>query len=521
MNSMRFMRRIIIGTAVVAASFAGALWAMDALWPRVDVSNRPTLAAVPPLPPMTRTSVIVAPAAIALTAIRDVMEKAAPRTLAGSKDNPLGDLLGKADIGYSIARSPLDVKGRGAALTIATVLNGSLRVTGQISTQAGNITGSIGSLINRSLGNSVQSLTGRVLDQRADIRGNVSVTARPAFKSNWRIEPNLAAKVAIANGGLTVAGVKINVANEMKPLIDSAVNDQVKRLQARIRSDPFIEQAARREWTKMCRAIPLATVSEDAPRLWLELKPTRAFAAKPKIDLRNVTLTIGVQAETRIVPTATKPHCPFPAKLELVPAMSDGRVAIGVPIDVPFTEINRLLEAQIKGKTFPQDGSGAVAVTVRGARVAASGNRLLISLAVKARERKSWFGFGTDATVHVWGRPVLDTKEQILRLADVELAVESQAAFGLIGAAARAALPYLQTALAENAVIDLKPFAADARESIAAALADFRQSTDGVRVDADVTGLRLAGIAFDTKTLRVIAEADGTARVAISKLPSN
>jgi hypothetical protein len=520
---MTFTRReILIGAAVVVVSFAGALWAMDALWPRApDSTNRPALAAVPPLPPTTRSSLIVAPATIALTAIRDVMEKAAPRTFAGSKDNPLGKLLANADIGYSIARSPLDVKGSGAALTINTVLSGTLRVTGQHSTQAANITGTLGGLIDESLGRSVQNITGKALDQRADIRGNVKVTARPALLSNWRIEPNLAAQVAVANGGLSIAGVKINVANEMKPLIDRNVNDQIARLQARIRNDPFVEQAARREWAKMCRSIPLAAAAKDAPKLWLELKPTRAFAAQPKIDASDVTLTLGVQAETRIVPQATRPDCPFPARLELVQAMDEGRVAIGVPIDVPFSEINRLLEAQIKGKTFPQDGSGAVAVTVRGARVAASGERLLISLAVKARERKSWFGFGTEATVHVWGRPALDAKEQMLRLADVQLAVESDAAFGLIDAAARAAVPYLQAALAESAVIDLKPFAADARKSIAAALADFRKSTDGVEVTADITGLRLAGIAFDSKTLRVIAEVDGTAKVAISKLPGN
>ena len=35
---------------------------------------------------------------------------------------------------------------------------------------------------------------------------------------------------------------------------------------------------------------------------------------------------------------------------------------------------------------------------------------------------------------------------------------------------------------------------------------------------AAVTGLRLAGVEFDAKTLRVIAEADGTVRVTVTKL---
>ena len=102
---------------------------------------------------------------------------------------------------------------------------------------------------------------------------------------------------------------------------------------------------------------------------------------------------------------------------------------------------------------------------------------------------------------------------------DIALDVESEAAFGLLGAAARAAVPYLETALAENAVVDLMPLAANARKSIEAAIADFRKSADGVRVDAAITALRLVGIEFDAKTLRVIAEADGTVRVAVAKLP--
>ena len=67
-------------------------------------------------------------------------------------------------------------------------------------------------------------------------------------------------------------------------------------------------------------------------------------------------------------------------------------------------------------------------------------------------------------------------------------------------------------------MVDLVPLAANARQSIERAIADFRKNADGVNVEAAVTGLRLAGIEFDAKTLRVIAEADGTVRVAVTKL---
>ena len=540
-RSRRF--RLIVGAScIVGIFFAATLWALDRFLP-AESDAKKTVASLPPLPalqPVSRASYVIAPVAIALTAIRQSMDAAAPRDLVGKNDNPVSSLLSKADIGVTVARGPMAVSGTPNELIITTPLNGNLKITGQIATKAGNLTGTIAGLLDSAIGKDLGKLTSKVLDQHAELHGQVTVHSKPALTANWRLEPNLTAQVALGESALSLAGIKINMASEAKPLIDREVNAQIASLQTRLRNDPMIERIAREQWTKMCRAIPLGGDKTGLPNLWLEMRPVRAAAAQPQVDARNVTLTVGVQVETRIVPTQTQPNCPFPAQLELVPPMDNGRLAIGVPIDLPFTELNKILEAQLKGKRFPDDGSAPVEVEVRGASLAATqvgdsrlgrstlpisgkpeigGDRLLISLLVKARERKSWFGFGAQATVHIWGKPALDQKNQILHLTDLTLAVESEAAFGLLGAAARAGMPQLQKAIADKAVIDLKPFAADARTKIGIALTDFQQNTKGVKVDAAVQDLRLTGIEFDSNTLRVIAEADGTAKVAVSELP--
>jgi hypothetical protein len=515
------MGRIVIGALVVVVAAVGALLAL-VLWPSAP-GKQPPLVEVPPLQPATRTSVVIAPTAVALSAIRDAMEAQAPRDLSGKRENPIGQLLQNAELGWTISRGALAVTGRPEGLSVVAPLNGAFRLTGQIGSQIGNqvgsITGALGGILNESLGKQVGSLAGKAFDQRADVRGNVVLVARPAITPNWRLEPNLTGQANLGDTSLSLLGVRVNLSREVKPLLDRAVGEQVGALQGRIRNNPFIEQAARREWAKLCRSLPLGKAAPGVPDLWLEVRPVRAVAAQPRIDAAAVTLTVGVQAETRIVSAQTTPDCPFPATIEIVPPMDQGRVAIGVPVDLPFTEVNKLIEAQLKGKTFPQDDGAAVAVTINKATVAPSGDRLLITLRVKATERKSWFGFGADATVHVWGKPVLDAASQVLRLTDIVLDVESEAAFGLLGSAARAAVPYVKDALAENARIDLKPFAANARKSIEAAIADFRKAGQGVEVEAAVTDLRLAGIEYDAKTLRIIAEAEGTVKVAVSQLP--
>ena len=514
--------RIAVAAAVVlVGSFYAALWALNAIMPSTPAAS-PALAKLKPLPdlpPVTRASYVIAPVAVALSAIRASLDAAAPRTLVGKNANPVSSLLSKANIGMTVTRGNLGISGKPNDLAITAPLNSTMQITGQIAGIAGNLTGGITGFLDNSLGQAVGGLTNRVLDQRADVRGEVTVHSRPAITANWRLQPNLSAQLSLGNSAVQLAGLRLNMASEARPLLDQMVNQQVSALESRLRNDPFIESAARAQWAKMCRAIPLGGGQTGLPKLWLEMRPIRAAAAQPRIETRDVVLTVGVQAETRITPTETKPVCPFPAKLELVPPMDDGRLQVGVPIDVPFVELNKLLETQLKGHTYPENKDAAVAVEVQHVQVGAAGDRLLISLDVKAREKKSWFGFGASATIDIWGKPVLDEKNQILRLTDTSLAVESEAAFGLLGAAARAAMPYLQKALAEKAVVDLKPFAADAKKKISAALADFQRNDNGVNVSAEVRDVRLTGIAFDSKTLRVIAEADGRAKVAVSQLP--
>src|ERR1019366_4224701 len=117
---------------------------------------------------------------------------------------------------------------------------------------------------------------------------------RPRLAAAWRIEPNLAAQVNLGDTSLSVAGARVNVPAQVKPLIDKTVADQINAAQTRIRNDPAFEQNARTQWAKACRSIPLqgTGVSSSLPTLWLELRPTGVVAAQPRIDATTLTLTM-------------------------------------------------------------------------------------------------------------------------------------------------------------------------------------------------------------------------------------
>jgi hypothetical protein len=516
------LRHLLLGVLVLVGSFVGALLLMNVMWPPMPQQQaRPALVAMPPLQPLTGNSVVLAPAAIALSAISEALEREAPRNLSGKPQNPVSKLLSNTQLNFTVNRGPFAVSGQPGVLTVTTPLTGQFQalgtLTGGVGTGVAAAGGAIGNLLGGNLGQQVQNLAGKAFDEHTDISGTVTTTARPTIAANWRLAPNLAAQVNVVDVVLPIGGLKLSVANEVKPVLDTLVHQQTGALEGALRANPFIENAARAEWAKICRAISLGAAGQGMPNLWLEIRPRRAIAAQPQIDSRAVTLLVGVQAETRIVPSETKPACPFPQQLDLVPQSDQGHVAIAVPIDIPFTEVSRLLETQFAGKTFPEDGSSAFAVTVKQASIAAAGDRLLISLLAHVK-KSGLFSIGADANIYVWGRPVLDQDRQILRFADVALDVQSQAAFGLLGAAAQAAAPYLQKLLAERAMIDLKPFAADAKKRIATAVGNLAAQAPGLRASATVDDLRLVGIAYDNKTLRVIANANGSVSVAISSL---
>jgi hypothetical protein len=512
-------RTIAISVGVVVLSFLVALKAMDWLLPGGSLPA-PALAELPPLPPVTRSSYVVAPVVVTLSAIRDVADRSAPRNFAGKADNAAAQVLQNADIGWTAARGPIAASGAQDMLSLSTPLTGRVNVTGSLSSKA---TGAVGDAIAGLLGNNAAKQIGGIniknLNASAEIKGNVIITSRPKFAAAWHLEPNLGAQVNLGDTNLAVAGARVNVPAQMKPVIDKTVGEQLNIVAERIRNDPILERTARAQWAMACRSVPLEDpdATSSSPMFWLEVKPTRAIAAQPRVDASALTLTMGIEAETRITPNETRPDCPFPDKITIIPP-TPGGVSIAVPIDLPFTGLNRIIEQQIAGRTFPEDGSGPVDVTVKSATIQAAGDRLLISLLVRAKE-KSFFGFGAEATVHIWGTPALDQARQTLRLTNVQLAVESEAAFGLLGAAARAVMPRLQSALAAKAIVDLKPFANNAREKIAAAIADFQKSGDGVKVAANINSLTLADIAFDSNTLRVIAAAEGAINVSVTALP--
>jgi hypothetical protein len=515
---MRF-KSIAIAVLIVAGSFFISLQAMDWIWPLR--ATKPVLVKLPPLPPAMGRSEFIAPVTIPLGVIATALERAAPRDFGGKADNPVNQILTNADIDWHITRGAITTSGAQNALTISTPLNGKLTVTGSLSTAAGSpLNNALGNLFGAKAAQQIGNISIKSLNANAAINGTATATSRPQLTPDWHFDPQLTAQVTLANNSLSVAGAKVAVPAQVKPVIDKTVNEQIGRLQQRLRTDESFRRAMQQQWARSCKSIALPSPAPGTPPLFLEMRPVKAMAAQPQIDNAALRLAVGMQAETRIVDHETTPKCPFPATLDIVPALNEGRVNIGVPIDIPFTQLGKIAEAGLKGRTFPEDGGGAIAARIKSVDIDASGNRLLVSLLVHVKEKASWLGLGADATVRIWCRPVLDADAQVLRLTDLSVAVTSDAAFGLFGALAQRAAPSLQQALQEHATIDLKTLSSGAQQRLAAIINGLQTEQNGAKVAASVTSVRLGEISFDSSKLRVGVEAAGTLNVTVTQLPS-
>jgi hypothetical protein len=149
-------RTIILGLVIFVAAFIGATLLMNLLWPSSLQEGRPQLVTVPPLPPLTGTSTVLAPAAVAMSAIREALEAEAPRNLTGHPQNPVSQLLEGAELNFTITRGPLAVTGRPDSLVVSTALNGTFQARGTLTGATGALGNTLGNMIGGNIGQQVQ-----------------------------------------------------------------------------------------------------------------------------------------------------------------------------------------------------------------------------------------------------------------------------------------------------------------------------------------------------------------------------
>ena len=110
-----------------------------------------------------------------------------------------------------------------------------------------------------------------------------------------------------------------------QPMIDKTVGEQLNAVGSAVPTDRTLSARPR----AVGQGLPLDAaaglgMTANLPGLWLELQAGPRDSPRSRSGRFGRDRHIGIEAETRITPTETKPDCPFPDKITIVPPTPAG-----------------------------------------------------------------------------------------------------------------------------------------------------------------------------------------------------
>ncbi len=469
------------------------------------------LAPPPPIPPATAppaaatTSVsrVFLPIDVPLTAIQARLEREVPAMFQGQSGDPVQHkAIIEDSLRWSARRGPMQLDGADGRLTLRVATVGDAQVHGKVRA----LRGSIGKLLRRATGGASDV----PFSVHADAMATLTSTFQPTLRPDWRVEPNVAARVDVQRAELPIAGVAtVDVRPAVRVALQQKVDQQLARLRQRLAQDKRLRQFAATAWTDLHR---IQAVSDD-PRSWLVVRPVGIAATPIVIDADAVRLGLEVSAETRIVVADIAPPNPVsPLPALAMTRATPGYVDINTTAMASWERLNRELQARLVEQQLT--GSDGTQLRINDARVEPWGDGILLTLDLDAR-RGRWYH--ASGRVYLTGRPRLDVDSQVLQLDDLDFALETKDT--LVAVARWLMEPTLLEELRKRASLHLSPYIQRAKRIAEDAIDRFvQQGPENIQLTALLRDIRLSGLAVSEDNLQISLNARADVHAAISSL---
>lgn len=429
-----------------------------------------------PLPPLDLpASALAIPVSVPLEAIEGELNRAAPPSVAGGQDGPLGSRLN-----WRVTRSPIAVSGVNDALRISGGLNGNL---------------------------SIESWAGSA---QVGLKARYHMDSRPRMLRNWRLDPNLSAELSLDQATHRLFGrIDISLRRTVGPPLERALRAQLERLQTHIARDDSIERVARQLWARLCTSVLIL----PDPNIWLEIRPGGLSAGQVRVGAQAVSLRLALHARTSVGTRETTPQCVFPERLDTGSGgPQDTSIALWLPAEASYGALQEVLERSAVGRTF----GGAWPVNVNAARLMPHGRSLLLEADLLAQS-PGWLSRGGKVSAFLAAEPVLDPEAATVMLTGLSLDTASNHAVAAV--LGELAERRFRAALENPPVFDLSEWQEQLRQRANEALANLlNSSSDNVAIAAQLDDLRLARLEVGPDSIRAVGHARGTARVTIETL---
>jgi hypothetical protein len=439
--------------------------------------------------PWVRTSQIVTTILIPMPLIRAELEKAVPRTHAGSKRDPVGGRIVDDVFEWEFTRTDLAVSAAGGALDIRTTISGTARLKGKVK---------FGAKVPFSA--------------HTDLRARVHAQSRPALVPAWRVHPNLSADAHVEEAKVPVARLgRISVRGQVQRAVDARLAQLRDALEARLREDKRVEVEARKAWAALCRASPIDVDKDGSPELFLRVSPMLARAAQPVVSDEGVSVRVGIEAKTEISADGSQPICEFPATARLE-AMERSRLDLAIPVDLPFGRINEVA-ARAMPKTVRRTDLGLEAEIRSIALEGAGAGRVSARVGIKIIESALPVA-GFEGTVFLSAKPRLDAARQVIAFEDPRIDLHSKTLFSVTAVIAQGATPLIEQWFSAF-TYDVAREATKVPAIADAAVLAFNRKSERAEISATLGRPRLEGLVVEKTGLRLYAVAGGSATVTL------
>ena len=270
------------------------------------------------------------------------------------------------------------------------------------------------------------------------IRANVSASTQPRITPTWRIQPNFSADVRLTSASGTIDGIRYSVRSFLQGPLNSAVNEEIRKLNSDVEQNEKIYNELTRFWNKMHQVVQLST----RPSIWMTIQPTNLNGSTPFIDDNEIKFIVGISAKTTLS-VGSKPAISLSplANFTEIENVPKGLLQLALPVAIGWDRANIELQDRLtrdrpliegpSGRlhleeiTLEPIGNADVIVT---SKFSVEPTGVWGKLLAWIDERLSVFRFKwklgdalTDQVAQVRGAPVLGTNGVVVSLRDVEL----------------------------------------------------------------------------------------------------
>ena len=449
----------------------------------------------PPSSFSTAESVVEVPVTVRFSALQDLANQKAPRSVSGEVDNPTRALT-EDKLRWTVNRGDITIARGDNCIAVSVPLNGHATARGRVGFRRRGPFGFLGHFLSAPV------------QETANFRGTAHGCVSFEVGADWTLKPNVALS-------LDIDKAEVRLLNAIPVSFRSLAQEAFEREKDTVLRDITTEMMkAVDAKTRVAKAWnqlhTVYQVSAD-PEVYARVVPTRVLWEPLAFTDSEVRFGVGLSAKVQTF-VGVKPTAPTPAALpSLEASILTGATELLVPVVLNVDAIDRELGKRLAAQPLTLDKDRSLVITK--AQLSDREGNALLRLTYEIQ--RPWYLFDLSGEVEISARPVLDASTQTLSFSNLSYTLESRSE--LLNVAAWLLEPAVLAVIKDRAQLALAPHLEQARQS---ANLQAKLMADKVGGDSQLSLDRLAihGVSIGRGIIIAVVAGDFTTQVDLASL---